>query len=498
MTHMNNFVSFGSPSVFEIAARWTDDREPRSRLPHREGWSTGDLRITVGGQVLTAHKFNGKARNHISWYLAPVVEWLITNWTWLFHEESYSWPDKSGQPAAVATFFAMERTIGSDDASERDAYAKIQTWWMRHALRASDSSAIYPDIYFRRVNDDIEVSWQSRQPVYAPQSFTLMLAPGYMLLPVESVAEPLWKFLEWATNPPNIKGESDRAIVGDLQMRLAQLKNIPLSQLELTYVNSRVRRLLETARDVVNWKPENKVMESVPVISELDSSVLMFGGLDVQIRENDAVKLMGLLSKQRNGQEQASLSRLVANPRTDAWMRPYEEGYELADDLRDMLGIEPDELFVDIHKVLRDLNIEIVETKLETDEIRGVAIAGRGFAPAILINTNSIYNCNSAGKRFTLAHELCHILYDRTRARKISHLSGPWTSARTEKRANAFAVMFLASTTALRKSLVKNNPDEVHALAEKVGLGFLALVEHLFNINLIGDTERELLRPQCH
>ena len=498
MTHINNFASFGSSSLFEIAARWTDDREPRSRLPDYEGWSTGDLRITVAGQVLTAHKFNGKARNHLSWYIAPLVEWMIENWTWLFHEENFSWPEKTGTPAAVATFLAMERTIGSDDEAERSSYAEIQAWWRRHALRASDSSAIYPDIFFRRVNDDIEISWQSRQPVFAPESFALMLAPGYILLPVEAVAGPLWRFLEWAVNPPNAKLESDRHIIANLQAKLYQLKQVPLSQLELAYVNSRVYRLLEMARGAISWEPENKIMESAPAITAFDSSVLMFGGLEVQIGENDAIKLMQFLVKQKNGEESPALTELVANPRADGWVPPYEEGYELADELRDELGIEPDELFIDLHTVLRDLDIEVIEVKLDTNSIRGVAIAGDGFAPAIIINATSIYNSTAAGKRFTLAHELFHILYDRTRAKKISHLSGPWASARIEKRANAFAAMFLASTAALRKSLVTFDADEVHKLADRVGLGFSALVEHLFNVNIIGDNEREALRPRCH
>jgi Zn-dependent peptidase ImmA (M78 family) len=207
---------------------------------------------------------------------------------------------------------------------------------------------------------------------------------------------------------------------------------------------------------------------------------------------------MQFLVKQKNGEESPALTELVANPRADGWVPPYEEGYELADELRDELGIEPDELFIDLHTVLRDLDIEVIEVKLDTNSIRGVAIAGDGFAPAIIINATSIYNSTAAGKRFTLAHELFHILYDRTRAKKISHLSGPWASARIEKRANAFAAMFLASTAALRKSLVTFDADEVHKLADRVGLGFSALVEHLFNVNIIGDNEREALRPRCH
>jgi len=498
MIHKNDFSIFGTRESFEIAARWTKDSEPRSRLPQREGWSAGDLRIIAGGQILTANTFNGKAKNHLSWYLAPVVEWLITNWTYLFHEERYNWPDKTGNPAAVATLSAMERTIGSDDEEGQKEYSNIQEWWRRHAFRASDSSAIYPDIVFRRIDDDIEISWHSRQPAYAPEGFALKLLPGYIRLPVASVAEPLWKFLKWATCSPEVEDQSDKEIISDFQSRLAQIKEVPLSSLELIYINNEVRRVYEKACTAVNWESDSRLLDTAPVITALDSSVLMFGGLNVQIGEKDAIELMKVLSSKRGGEEHPALTRLVMNPNVNAWTLPYDEGYELAYDLRDDLGIEADEIFVDIHGILKVLNIEITELKFETDSIRGIAIAGDGYSPAIIVNTNSFYNRNEAGKRFTLAHELCHILYDRTRARKISHVSGQWAPARTEKRANAFAVMFLASTTALRKSFTSAKDDDIHALAEQVSLGTSALIEHLFNINLIGDTERELLRQRCH
>ena len=493
---MNNFITFGSPAVFELAARWTEDKEPRSNLPRLEGWSTGDIRITVGGQVLTANKYNGRAKNHISWYLAPLVEWFIANWTWLFHEESYSWNDRSGQPAALETLSAIERTIGSQDVSGIDEYEKVQSWWMRHALRAADSSAVYPDVYFRRVVDDIEISWQSRQPAYAPESFALMLAPGYMLLPVNSVAEPIWKFLEWATRPSESLSETDQEAIAHLRSKLELLRSVPLSKMELTYINSKVRDVLQAARAAVGWETQSKMANFIPAIDELDSSVLMFGGLDVEIRKKDAVTLMQLLTDQKNGDDTPELTCLISDPFPGGWSRPFEEGYTLANDLRDELAIEPDQIFVDIFKVLDSLGITIVETRLETNLIRGVAIAGNGFSPAILVNTNSVYNFSTAGKRFTLAHELCHVLYDRTRAKRLSHVSGPWTAARTEKRANAFAAMFLASTSALKNLLLTISPNEIHRLSEIYGLSYTSLVEHLYNVRLINDAQRESLRPQ--
>lgn len=116
---MNDFKSFGDPVRFEIAARWAIDTEPRERLPRDGGWSTCDLRITVGNQVLTARRYNGSEHSHLAWYLAPLLDWLLSNWTSLLHEEAYAWPEKGGAPAAWAVFAALGRCIASSDETEQ-------------------------------------------------------------------------------------------------------------------------------------------------------------------------------------------------------------------------------------------------------------------------------------------------------------------------------------------------------------------------------------------
>ncbi|MGV0129157.1 ImmA/IrrE family metallo-endopeptidase [Burkholderia gladioli] len=491
---MSEFKSFGSPDRFEIAARWSADPERRERLPLEEGWSTADLRITVGNQVLTEHRYDGQSIEYISWYLSPVIDWLIASWTWLFHEEGYAWADKTGAPTAVATLSALDRTIASPNPSDRDLYRLTQAWWRRHALRAADSSALYPEIYFRRLADDIEISWLDRQPPYAPDGFVLTLSPGYALLPVRAVAEPLWQFLDWAINSAVVANDHDSEIVTSLKSRFESLRRTPFETLELRHVGERVQALIEKARREVGFAREQNAANDIPVIESLDSAVLMFGGINVDIEEPDVKRLIEFLAKQHGGAESDAVKSLTMNPGTDPWIQPYEEGYRLAEEVRDELGIQPEELCIDIIQILERLNIRVEDVKLDTDAIRGVAVAGDGFAPAILVNTHSPYNVNKAGRRFTLTHELCHILFDRTRAKKLSHLSGPWASTRTEKRANAFAAMFLASTAAISRSLTSATSAEIRQLAKNVGFGFSAMVEHLYNIDLIGDAERERLR----
>lgn len=493
---MSDFYCFGTPSQFEIAASWSEDLEPRARLPLKEGWSTGRLRITVGYQVLTEHYFNGELHNSLCWYLSPVIEWFIQNWTWIFHEERYAWPDRYGHPAALATLSELDRTIASPDESERNEYQHIHAWWHRHALRASDSSAVYPDIHFRRQLDNVEISWHARQPEHAPQGFSLTLAPGFALLPVEAVAKPLWDFLDWAISSAPVVTHADAAMVDDLRGRLDGLNKIPLHELELGYLGERVQHLLDQARRASGVVSEHRCSDSVPVITELDSAVLMFGGLNVDIKQDDVDLLLDFMIDQKGKGESAAVEALVGNPTLEAWTLPYDEGYRLADDLRDELGIAPEQGFIDVRRLLHELGIHVVETALQTSSIRGVAIAGNGFAPAILINNASSYNQNESGKRFTLAHELCHILYDRTMAKKLSHMSGPWASARIEKRANAFAAMLLASSSAIRKMLVAISTKEIQALSRKLKIGKTGLIEHLYNLRLIDDAQRDALRSR--
>jgi hypothetical protein len=252
---MSEFKRFGSPGLFEIAARWTGDEEPYERLPQTGGWSMGDLQITVGHQILTARRHGEYERNYISWYLYPLFDWFIQQWSWLFHEEMYSWAEKSGAPAVLASFAALGRTIGSSDEAERIEYRTIHGWWTRHALRAADNSALYPDICFRRVGDEVEISWSGRQPEYAPEGLVLALAPGFATFVVEAVVQPIWEFLKWGLKTAPVSGPSDSRVVADLEMRFQRLKNTPLKELESRYLNSRRNCLvLRPERLPGKWK----------------------------------------------------------------------------------------------------------------------------------------------------------------------------------------------------------------------------------------------------
>jgi Zn-dependent peptidase ImmA (M78 family) len=273
----------------------------------------------------------------------PIWHYFCVGWTvcprggvkrW-FGVRRPGWRIGSGLRRFSAAVFLGDWLCGQSEPEQAE-YAEVQKWWSRHALRAADPSALFPDVVLRRLVNDIEISWTARQPAYAPDGFRFALAPGVAILPIDDVAPALWAAL----------------------------------------------------------------------------------------------------------------------------------------------------------------GIRILDERLQTSTIRGVAVAGSRYHPAILVNWSSPYNAEEPGRRFTLAHEFFHVLYDRERAKRISHTSGPWAPPGIEKRANAFAAMLLMPRDLVRRSLPEDALDSegLRQAAQTMQVGATALIEHLYNISMIEEIERDELR----
>lgn len=120
------------------------------------------------------------------------------------------------------------------------------------------------------------------------------------------------------------------------------------------------------------------------------------------------------------------------------------EGHQFAGALLDDEAIAPFVgSFVNISAFLEAIGVTVLRQSLNTATIRGVSLAGETLAHTIVVNMTSVYNDTEHGVRFTLAHELAHLLYDRSMAASVGISSGSWAPASIEKRANAFAAMLL-------------------------------------------------------
>ena len=228
----------------------------------------------------------------------------------------------------------------------------------------------------------------------------------------------------------------------------------------------------------------------------MDDAVLMFGGVNADLSSPDVGRLLRFMAAYGGTGDSAPLAALVDETVPAPVSSPAQEGHELALDLLDELGVEAD-AFIDVHAILKRLDIEVRKQRLDSATIRGVALAGDGFRAAVLVNTRSSYNKHAAGQRFTLAHELFHILYDRSRARTVAHTSGPWAPRAVEQRANAFAAMLLAPEPAVRRLMpAEPTAENVAQVAAELRVGTRHLIEHLHNLHLIDDHARADLRAR--
>ena len=204
--------------------------------------------------------------------------------------------------------------------------------------------------------------------------------------------------------------------------------------------------------------------------------------------------------RHKNGMDSPALADLVADRHGSPLGVPHQDGHRFAGELlEDMALLDGD--FIDVYAMCSHLRIDLQETELETDSIRGVAIAGDGFSPRIIVNRNHYFNQNESGKRFTIAHELCHVLFDRTRARRVAHASsGRWATQGIERRANAFAAYLLMPRALVLAHLPDANrieTSDVQHLASRLQVNKSALLRHLRNLGVIDEVERETLLDRC-
>ncbi len=153
-------------------------------------------------------------------------------------------------------------------------------------------------------------------------------------------------------------------------------------------------------------------------------------------------------------------------------LEPFAEGEALANFVREKLDIGPSET-VDIFGCADYLGIEVRIEAVGPGTFDGLAIAGSRFGPGAFINRNSgrVRDKNSSdlsvnpGARVTLAHELCHLLIDRSHPLSAVEVLRSRMPSKVESRARAFAGEFLLpSATAAKIWNEVGSPIEQEAL----------------------------------
>jgi len=164
---------------------------------------------------------------------------------------------------------------------------------------------------------------------------------------------------------------------------------------------------------------------------------------------------------------------------------PWAQGAEIAKLLRAELALGASEI-----TSMRDIvingfpEISLLYARLGREGPAGVTFADELRGLCIVINLEG-KNTNPCVRRFSIAHELCHILYDWNRTEPLAVVSGylEKLGREREQRANSFAVRFLCPESNLMD--LQDPLDLVRNLTEQFGIHYGAA--RLYVLNVLGE-----------
>ncbi len=507
----NIFV--GSKEDFALDLAFEADPDGGHSATPEESVSWGSMEVWVHGKNLCSHVEEGELVPSVHWYLLPVIEWLAANWDPMLHEERL--PNRNAGDYAWESLQETRFPPAScSEKAEGEWRLRWQDWWLRHSLHSCRSGALFPDVVIRRWQDMVEVSWGNWPVVGVPEDVVFIHPQGFWRLNPLLVARPLYDLLQAATTHLADRLPSSR--------RLREASQ----RVEAIRADSKETRVawlagLGSSREAVatNWQKVTTVFQkAAPQVSDyllgvggdglvLEGSchaALMFGSAAPTLYESDLNVLAGkLIELYAVGSESKELSGLVAHEPISFGAQPaWQVGYRLAERVIEQLDlVDQTRDSVDVSAILDKLGIRQEEIQLSDDTIRGVAVAGPHHKASILVNLSDRHNHTIAGKRFTIAHELCHILFDRTHGQKLAMASGPWAPLQVEKRANAFAAMLLMPPEFVRRAVTAlrvpvTSEQGVREIRRQLETGFVATLEHLKNLGWLDPTTVEQIADE--
>jgi Zn-dependent peptidase ImmA (M78 family) len=266
-------------------------------------------------------------------------------------------------------------------------------------------------------------------------------------------------------------------------------------------VVDRVTSFLKDKAQVLTVPPS----EDLAVIGSCDAA-MMFGAVSPSLTENDILLLADILAHSYSeGGEPAALQRYANISPYESAGEPWIAGYELADEFLDKLDADKVDYapqgWVDVERIANILDVGIRDVELADHELRGASFAGKDHVPQVLLNRSHATSSYPSGRRFSVAHELAHVLHDRLYANRLAIISGPWAPPAIEKRANAFAAMLLMPKRLLdrhRAQFANLSPESISKLADILAVSHTALIHHLKNIGRLDEgTAEAFLASVC-
>ena len=452
-----------APAISETQQYWLSDDRAFGLVVKKDRWA-----FCSRGKSLTSWRarVDRTSDDHLPLdSLDRLCAWLVEQWPVVAYGS-----DSRPEPLrgyGVAASRAYENTELAQ-APQKDG--EIRSWWSRHAIRAADPEL--PNVFLERQADSLVVSWDA-----SPTPLRFYNGPyGEEALQLPIALPALRRLVMDRLRSMSLR-DADRQ-----QALVAVSSDAAVGYRALAHYKEGVNEEW-LARQGFSRKDAEEVAFSGtsrhPIVGLLRSS----RDSSISIDDYDSLLKMLKPSDLKSFRRLREVAKGLSSPMDIR--EPWESGYQLAKLVRERLGKSPSE-YIDIAKEVGELGVEIHDVELPDTNILGVCIGTPAYVPMILLNLLCDDSRGVSGRRVTLAHELCHLLFDRAGLRSLARFEGGAAADSDrliEMRANAFAIELLVPmATLVDQSGALLDDDRLHEISHAQEVSLVALQRHAGNL----------------
>lgn len=399
-------------------------------------WGLG--RLSLQGTLAWA----GENDAPLEWTWVDLLEWLGKFWPWLLLEQHY--------PVAVAPLHIGHLLPACEDRWENLSEDRVEEEEMdvhqflgRHDLASGLKGIFLPSVLLLRQGNTFEI-------VVPDQRITATISFDTFVRDLEEIGEGI---ATWVREKGSPRGDKALAFWNSRWDRLRE-KAIQLH----SGLSDDTRTVIESANDESFW-------ELNALHPTQESEILAAARMMRRILTPEHQQTLLLLIKQQQSHSTPTLDQLSQQLASEFKPvgKPHDQGHWAAQWLRRTLDtgrdgkLEPEQL-------LSEWGIPVREFAMADVPIHAVACWGYRHGPAVILNIDDMSTAShSNGRRSTLAHEICHLLIDRSEALPVAEVLNGATPERLEKRARAFAAELL-----LPRSIAAKYVRTAHSLKRAV------------------------------
>jgi Zn-dependent peptidase ImmA (M78 family) len=419
------------------------------------------LQLWVEQKNLAEHTHSPGGRYHdaLHWPVIYFVRWLVESWPDFF--DTQRWPIPGSWRNARDACNALDRLVAElsveSDDEQNDQLLDVRDAFVRsHSVRAGTGGGLMPDIYFARDGDRVSVAWST--PDDAGDA-AFHHHRSEVDLPVGAFLAAVRGLVTWCVERLTAAAaEAARADIERLAAWLEQLDTPNAARAALSGYVGVPSALLDSALagrafEEVFELPTDWLEHGSAFDASRSGAAIVFRALSPVLSASEVVAILDRLRQYpavpRADENIERLRR--AMPAVSGVRLDYQVGCKLAIGVRRHIG-NPDR-FLDIELLLQDWGVVIDALPIADVQTDGGCVWDSHHGPVIMLNPNSARTASEWGRRMVLAHELCHLVYDRRLATRLRVMSGPWTPPTLERRADAFAAELLLPEAGIVKEI---------------------------------------------